>query len=134
MSEFLADGAELFAGVCVRDYAQARPWYDALLGAPPSFLAHETEAVWELAPHRWLVVEQRPERAGFATQTLFVDDLDARVAAAAGRGILPATEETYGDGVRKVVYRDPEGNEIGFGGNPPRDPDSDPVSDPAAGG
>lgn len=118
MSEFLADGVELFAGVCVRDYERARPWYEALLGMPPTFLAHETEAVWEVAPHRWLVVEQRPERAGFATHTLFVTDLDARVAAAAARGIEPADEEVYGEGVRKVVYRDPEDNEIGFGGNP----------------
>ncbi|MCR1783154.1 VOC family protein [Nocardioides carbamazepini] len=121
MSDFLADGVELFAGVCVRDYAQARPWYEALLGGPPSFLAHETEAVWELAPHRWLVVEQRPERAGFAAQTVFVDDLDARVAGIAARGIEPAEEETYGGGVRKVIYRDADGNEVGFGGNPEAD-------------
>jgi len=26
--------------------------------------------------------------------------------------------ETYSNGVRKAVYRDPEGNEIGFGGAP----------------
>jgi hypothetical protein len=121
MSEFLADGVELFAGICVRDCARARPWYEALLGAPPSFLAHDTEAVWELAPHRWLVVEERPERAGRATQTVFVDDLDARVAGIADRGIEPAEDETYGDGVRKVIYRDVDGNEVGFGGNPVAD-------------
>lgn len=117
MSEFLEDGVELFAGICVRDHARARPWYEALLGGPPTFHAHETESVWEIAPHRWLVVEQRPERAGNAVQTVFVDDLDARVAAIAARGIEPASEEAYGDGVRKVVYRDPDGNELGFGGN-----------------
>ena len=32
------------------------------------------------------------------------------------RGIEPASQETYGNGVRKVIYRDPDGNEIGFGG------------------
>ncbi|GAA4824412.1 VOC family protein [Nocardioides caeni] len=122
MGDFLADGVELFAGVCVRDYAQALPWYEALLGGPPTFRAHDTEAVWELAPHRWLVVEQRPERAGHATQTVFVDDLDARVAAASERGVEPADQETYGDGVRKVIFRDTDGNEIGFGGNPVTDP------------
>ena len=26
--------------------------------------------------------------------------------------------ETYENGVRKVTYRDPDGNEIGFGGGP----------------
>jgi hypothetical protein len=49
---------------------------------------------------------------------LFVDDLGARVAGIAGRGIEPALDETYGNGVRKVTYRDPDGNEIGFGGAP----------------
>lgn len=26
--------------------------------------------------------------------------------------------ETYSNGVRKALYRDPDGNEIGFGGAP----------------
>ncbi|GAA3541646.1 VOC family protein [Nocardioides daeguensis] len=121
MSEFLADGVELFAGICVRDHARARPWYDALLGGPPTFVAHEKESVWEVAPHRWLVVEERPERAGYAVQTLFVADLDARVAAITGRGLEPTSEEVYGAGVRKVTFRDPDGNEVGFGGNPGAD-------------
>jgi catechol 2,3-dioxygenase-like lactoylglutathione lyase family enzyme len=49
---------------------------------------------------------------------LFVDDLEERVAAIGVRGIEPALRETYDNGVRKVVYRDPDGNEIGFGGAP----------------
>jgi hypothetical protein len=118
VSEFLADGLELFAEMCVRDYERARPWYERLLGGVPSFKAHETEAVWELAPHRWLVVVERPEHAGHSVQTVFVTDLDDRVAAIAARGIEPTGQETYGDGVRKVVYRDPDGNEIGWGGHP----------------
>ncbi|MBM7520110.1 VOC family protein [Nocardioides nitrophenolicus] len=121
MSDFLADGVELFAGICVRDHAAVRPWYEALLGGPPSFMAHETESVWEVAPHRWLVVEERPERAGGAVQTLFVADLDDRVAAIRARGIEPDAEEVYGEGVRKVIFRDPDGNEVGFGGNPEAD-------------
>ena len=34
------------------------------------------------------------------------------------------TQETYGNGVRKVTFRDPDGNEIGFGAVPtlPGDP------------
>ena len=45
-----------------------------------------------------------------------MDDLDALVAQIADRGIDPAGQETHGDGMRKVSYRDPDGNEIGFGG------------------
>ena len=50
-----------------------------------------------------------------------VDDLDERVESISARGIEPASRETYGNGVRKVIYRDPDGNEIGFGGAPLED-------------
>ena len=50
--------------------------------------------------------------------TVFVDDLDQLVQAAADRGVRPVTRETYGNGVRKVTFRDPDGNEVGFGGGP----------------
>ena len=37
---------DLFAGIPVRDYAAAVSWYEQLLGAAPSFLPNDTEAVW----------------------------------------------------------------------------------------
>ncbi|TDB81795.1 VOC family protein [Actinomadura sp. KC216] len=109
---------DLYAGIPVADYAAALSWYERLLGCPPTFVASDTEAVWELAEHRSLAVERRPEHAGHAMVTIFVGDFDARVAGIAGRGIEPAERETYPNGVRKAIYRDPEGNEIGFGGAP----------------
>ena len=109
---------DLFAGISVRDYAAAVAWYERLLGAPPSFLPNDTEAVWELADHRYLFIEVRPDHAGHATHTLFVGDFDARMAQIAERGLKPAARETYGNGVRKSTFRDPDGNEIGFGGAP----------------
>jgi catechol 2,3-dioxygenase-like lactoylglutathione lyase family enzyme len=109
---------DLFAGLPVADLERAVAWYGRLLGAEPSFLPNGTEAVWEVAEHRYLYVDVRPEHAGHAMHTLFVDDLDARVDGIAARGIEPATRESYDNGVRKVTYRDPDGNEIGFGGGP----------------
>jgi hypothetical protein len=109
---------DLFAGICVSDYVAARPWYERLLGSEPSFLPHDTEAVWELAEHRYLYIVEDAARAGHAVHTIFVDDLDAIVSEIAARGISPAETETYDNGVRKVIYRDSEGNEIGFGGAP----------------
>jgi hypothetical protein len=50
--------------------------------------------------------------------TIFVDDLDAYVAAIAARGLEPDERLTYSNGVRKTLYRDPDGNELGFGGAP----------------
>ncbi|MEV4381084.1 VOC family protein [Streptosporangium sp. NPDC049644] len=109
---------DLFAGIPVTEYAAALKWYERLLGSPPTFVASDTEAVWELAEHRFVFIEQRPERAGYAMHTIFVDDLDAFVAQIAERGLAPAERETYSNGVRKTTYRDPDGNEIGFGGAP----------------
>ncbi|WP_200307352.1 VOC family protein [Streptomyces adelaidensis] len=109
---------ELFAGIPVADYAAALVWYERLFGSLPAFFPNDTEAVWELAEHRYVYVEHLPERAGHALHTLFVDDLDTRVAGIADRGLKPAVRETYSNGVRKVTYRDPDGNEIGFGGAP----------------
>ncbi|MEY9942466.1 VOC family protein [Streptacidiphilus sp. MAP5-3] len=113
-----ADGIslDLFAGIPVSDYATAVQWYERLLGGPPAFYPHATEAVWQLAEHRYVYVVEQPERAGGALVTLFVDDLDARVAAIAVRGLEPARREAYPEGVHKVSYRDPDGNEIAFGG------------------
>ena len=109
---------DLFAGIPVSDYERALSWYERLLGSGPSFVAHATEAVWEVAEHRFLYIDQDPAHAGHARQTLFVDDLDAVVADIAARGLEPAERETYGNGVRKVTFRDADGNEIGFGGAP----------------
>ncbi|RSM74245.1 glyoxalase [Actinoplanes sp. ATCC 53533] len=109
---------DLFAGVPVRDYTEAAAWYERLLGGPPSFLPNETEAVWELATHRYLFIEVLPEHAGHARHTVFVSDFDERISHIAERGLEPATRETYGNGVRKTTFRDPDGNEIGFGGAP----------------
>jgi catechol 2,3-dioxygenase-like lactoylglutathione lyase family enzyme len=108
----------LFAGIPVSDYAAALAWYERLLGCPPSFVPHDTEAVWELAEHRSVYIVQRPEHAGHAMHTIIVDDLDTVVAEIARRGLEPAKRETYPNGVRKTTYADLDGNEIGFGGVP----------------
>jgi catechol 2,3-dioxygenase-like lactoylglutathione lyase family enzyme len=107
---------DLFAGISVRDYAAAAAWYERLQGAPPSFLPNEREAVWELAEHRYVFIEARPDHAGHAMLTVFVGDFDARISEIAERGVEPAECETYANGVRKATFRDPDGNEIGFGG------------------
>ncbi|HEY3953527.1 MAG TPA: VOC family protein [Streptosporangiaceae bacterium] len=107
---------DLFAGIPVTDYAAALPWYERLFGGPPSFLPNETEAVWEVAGHRYIYIVASPGRAGNALVLSFVDALDDRVADIAGRGIEPDRRETPTSGVTKVTYRDADGNEISFGG------------------
>ena len=109
---------DLFAGIPVTDYAAGLEWYERVLGYPPAFFPNDIEAVWELAAHRYVYIVQRAEHAGHAMHTIFVDDLDALVAQIADRGLDRVEWETYENGVRKATYRDPDGNEIGFGGAP----------------
>jgi hypothetical protein len=63
---------DLFAGISVKDFAIAQAWYERLLGSPPAFFPNDVEAVWELAEHRYIYIELRPEHAGHAQLTLFV--------------------------------------------------------------
>lgn len=109
---------DLFAGVAVSDLQRAVIWFDQFLGDAESFEPNDTERVWTVSEHRYVYVELQPEHAGHAMVTLFVEDFDAFTGAAAQRGIHPETRETYGNGVRKAIYRDPDGNEIGVGGAP----------------
>ncbi len=80
----------LFAGIRVRDFHAARDWYERLLGEP-TFYPHATEAVWTLAHDRSVYVVEHPHGAGNSVVTIFL-------------------------GVGKLIYRDPDGNEVGFGG------------------
>ena len=111
-----AVAADVFAGVAVTDYSTALAWYERLLGKA-AFFPTETEAVWQLTDHGWLFIVQRPEHAGHAIPTVFVENLDGLVAQIAARGIEAARTERYASGARKVIYCDPDGNEIGFGGS-----------------
>ena len=86
---------DLLAGIPVSDYAAAVKWYERLFRAPPSFVPTDGEAVWEFAAHRYVLIEEQPER-----------------------GLTPAERETYTNGVRKAAYRDPDGNRFEFGGAP----------------
>jgi hypothetical protein len=107
----------LFAGVRVRDFRAARPWYEQLLGEP-TFFPHATEAVWTLAEDRSVYLVEHAHGAGKSVATIFLDDLDSQVAAIAARGLEPDEQEALSNGVRKAIYRDSDGNELVFAGAP----------------
>ncbi|MEJ2866622.1 VOC family protein [Actinomycetospora sp. OC33-EN08] len=108
----------LFAALDVRDRAAAIAWYTRLLGAEPAFLPNDVEAVFEIAEDRYVYVEEGTAHVGHSRVTLFLDDLDAFLTEARSRGLEPTTTETYDNGVRKAIFRDPDGNEFGVGGGP----------------
>ena len=109
---------ELFAGVPVADLVRTCDWFERLLGDVESFDPNDTERVWTVNDHAYIYAVLAPADAGHAHVTLFVDDLDVFLHDAARRGIAPETQETYDNGVRKCIFRDPDGNEVGVGGAP----------------
>ncbi len=68
-----------------------------------------------------IFIELRPN-AGGSAQVVFVDDLDALAAGISERGIEPDQWLAFGEGTREAVYRDPDGNELRFGGLPATPP------------
>lgn len=107
---------DLFAGLPVSDLDRAVTWYGRLLGAEPSMYPNDAEAVWQVGEHGHVYVRVQPDDAGGGQVTLFVDDVAERVDAIRARGVEPDQDELYDNGVRKVTYRDPDGNEVGLGG------------------
>jgi len=107
---------DLFAGFPVTDYDRSLLWYRQLLGSEPSFHPNDREAVWEVGEHCFVYFEVLPERAGGSLSMLMADDIDATVAKIGERGLVPLRIEQYEAGMRKVVYADPDGNELSFGG------------------
>ncbi len=109
---------DLFAGFPVKDYTTSLVWYTRLFGRSPSFFPNDVEAVWELAEHRYVYITVRPKHAGHTSNLVFLSDLDIFMNQVAERGLQPTKNETLSNGVRKIIYNDPDGNEVAFGGSP----------------
>ncbi|HEY3612387.1 MAG TPA: VOC family protein [Gaiellales bacterium] len=105
----------VFAALHVADLDASRAWYERFCGRPPDLVPNDDEAAWQCTETGWIYVVRDAARAGASAVTLLVDDLDARLAGLAERGIEPGEIETYANGVRHVVVRDPEGNTVAFG-------------------
>ena len=107
----------LFAGLSVKDFAAARPWYEQLFGEP-SFLPHATEAVWMLAEERSLYIVEDPDRAGHGQITTSSCDFDARRQRSPAAVSSPTRRRDVRVRRPQSAFRDPDGNEVGFGGAP----------------
>ena len=111
-------GTHIFGGIAVSDFQRSLAWYTLLFGTPPAFFPNDREAVWMIADQRWLYIIVDQRRAGGAVQTIMVDDLDDVIKEIAKRGLDFTDEERPAENTRKVMYHDPDGNEIGVGSIP----------------
>jgi catechol 2,3-dioxygenase-like lactoylglutathione lyase family enzyme len=108
----------VFAGIPVSDIEAAVGWYTRLFGRPPDLVPHAQEAAWRLTDTGWVYVVADAPRAGTASHTVLVDDLDAFRAELEARGIAPGPVETIGAGVRRTTIGDPDGNRFSAGQPP----------------
>lgn len=102
----------LLAVVAVSDLQASREWYTALFGRQPDNEPMATLAEWQVTPQGWLQVFVDQDRAGSSLFNLAVDDLDAQIAAVAGRGLGPEAVVEANKGVRLSTLTDPDGNLI----------------------
>lgn len=107
-------GKDLFAGIPVSNYDVSLDWYQRLFGCEPSFFPNEVEAVWQVAEHLMIYIIVLPEHAGHSIQNVMVTDLESVVSQIAAGGIQSNKEERPERNTRKVIYYDPDGNEIGL--------------------
>ena len=102
----------LFAGLAVADFPRALEWYTRFFDRDPDVVPHDREVMWQVAGTGWLYVVEDPDRAGRGLVAVSVPDLDGAVARLAARGIAGDGPRPEGDGARKAVLTDPEGNSI----------------------
>lgn len=105
----------VFAGLVVTDIAGAVRWYERLFGRPPDVLPNEREAMWQVVEKGSVYLVEDPERAGNSGMTMFVDDLDAELAAIAERGIPTPEIKTAPGLFRATTFVDPDGNRVQLG-------------------
>jgi hypothetical protein len=105
---------DIFAGIPVADFKTSHDWYERLFGCPPSFYPNDVEAVWQVAEHQWIYIIVDKGRAGNSIQNVKGDELDKLVSEISKRGIDFDKDDHPADNTRKVIYFDPDGNEIGF--------------------
>jgi catechol 2,3-dioxygenase-like lactoylglutathione lyase family enzyme len=108
----------VFASIPVADRDAAARWYERFVGRLPDLIPNDGEAAWRLTDTGWIYVIADPDRAGEALHTLLVDDLDAFLASLAERGIVAEAITTIGDGVRRTMVTDPDGNRLQLGQPP----------------
>ncbi|MDP9164641.1 MAG: VOC family protein [Actinomycetota bacterium] len=103
--------------VPVSELGVSKAWYQKLFGRAPDNEPMPVLAEWQVVPGGWVQVFVDEERAGSGLVNFAVDDLAARVAEAAERGLAPGEIEGVNKGVELSTLTDPDGNLIRLIGN-----------------
>jgi predicted enzyme related to lactoylglutathione lyase len=108
----MTDIGVVFTGVAVADFESAVPWYRRLFGRPEDIVVNDDEVMWRITDTAWLYVVRDEQRAGHALVALSVPDIGRAVEQIEDRGLDCGPAEIVGEGARKALIIDPEGNTI----------------------
>jgi catechol 2,3-dioxygenase-like lactoylglutathione lyase family enzyme len=104
---------DLIAGVPVSDLPVSMEWYQRFFGREPDLVAGD-EILWDVRPGATLFIEPNEAAAGSGHVTFGVIGLDELLEQLDAAGIEHEPIETYGNGVRHVSIRDPDGNLVAY--------------------
>lgn len=102
----------------VGDLDAATAWYERLFGRPADARPMASLADWHVTDSGWVQVFHDAGHAGSTMLNLAVDDLDAKLAELAGRGIAAGEVTTTDKNARLAAVSDPAGNTITLIENP----------------
>ena len=105
----------VFAGIVVTDNTAATAWYERLFGRPPDVLPNKREAMWQVVETGSVYLVEDPDRAGNSAMTMFVEDLEAELAAIDQREIPSPEIKTVPGLFRATTFIDPDGNRVQLG-------------------
>lgn len=103
----------VLASVAVKDLQAAVKWYEKLLGRPADSIPMPEVAEWKFERGGWLQVYQLPDRAGYGSFTLAVNDIADEVRKMNALGI-DTSEQLSGEKVKTLMITDFDGNHIAF--------------------
>jgi catechol 2,3-dioxygenase-like lactoylglutathione lyase family enzyme len=109
----------VFAGLPVADFASSYNWYVSLFGRDADMFPHDEEAVWRLNDSAAVYVVRERERAGSSLATFALADLDTYEKRFRDAG-MSLREEAAGQGPRRLIATDPDGNTLTFFQDPAR--------------
>lgn len=102
-----------YAVIPSSDLAAAREFWTRFLGREPDRVPMPNDAEWMFPGGGGLQVIEDTDHAGAGSVTLGVDDVDAELAAIAGRGLgVPQADTTPSGQFRIAMLADPDGNRI----------------------
>jgi predicted enzyme related to lactoylglutathione lyase len=105
----------VLAVLMVDDFDTAASWYERFFDRGPDRRPMDSCAEWDLAAGGAVQVFGKGPTSGGSTVVLGVDDVDARAAELAGRGIEAEVYTTPGNTFRLATTTDPAGNTVMLG-------------------